>query len=297
MRSIPACAGEPGACTSRSRTMKVYPRVCGGTLTGPSRDGWGRGLSPRVRGNRAAGVGASGMSGSIPACAGEPARRGRRRFVAGVYPRVCGGTVRTPVLRGVKAGLSPRVRGNRQLAGIAGAGLRSIPACAGEPLSGSKGGASRRVYPRVCGGTVTLMAWFRTAAGLSPRVRGNLPSVRGLKAAARSIPACAGEPRRSTGWCTLRWVYPRVCGGTMISARRQMARAGLSPRVRGNPACLSSWLAGNGSIPACAGEPGKVAPLGAVVAVYPRVCGGTGIRNGYRYRYRGLSPRVRGNPR
>ena len=30
-RSIPACAGEPGAAVPALATYRVYPRVCGGT--------------------------------------------------------------------------------------------------------------------------------------------------------------------------------------------------------------------------------------------------------------------------
>ena len=52
-----------------------------------------------------------------------------------------------------------------------------------------------------------------------------------------------------------------------------------------------------GSIPACAGEP-ESAPLHQrLYEVYPRVCGGTGGQHLILPSHRGLSPRVRGNPR
>ena len=71
-------------------------------------------------------------------------------------------------------------------------------------------------------------------SGLSPRVRGNLPSGLRGRAVDRSIPACAGEPFRAGN--PERWhkVYPRVCGGTGTTTGRPVAGAGLSPRVRGN---------------------------------------------------------------
>ena len=70
-------------------------------------------------------------------------------------------------------------------------------------------------------------------------------------------------------------VYPRVCGGTGLSAKGQRIEEGLSPRVRGNPPVGHLLDAEPGSIPACAGEP--VAGEGAWLGnrVYPRVCGGT----------------------
>ena len=35
LRSIPACAGEPGEAYNRAAIARVYPRVCGGTALTP----------------------------------------------------------------------------------------------------------------------------------------------------------------------------------------------------------------------------------------------------------------------
>ena len=92
----------------------------------------------------------------------------------GVYPRVCGGTALDKERVYLWDGLSPRVRGNPLTINLHIAYARSIPACAGEPSSGSTDSTDGWVYPRVCGGT---------------RVDGrNGSSWKG------SIPACAGEP-------------------------------------------------------------------------------------------------------
>ena len=72
--SIPACAGEPVVSAGRDGKNMVYPRVCGGTLPSEYPPGGGLGLSPRVRGNRKAGVALYQCRRSIPACAGEPGR-------------------------------------------------------------------------------------------------------------------------------------------------------------------------------------------------------------------------------
>ena len=90
--SIPACAGEPLAGDTGGLLIRVYPRVCGGTWGGGGRLPLRLGLSPRVRGNPVGTAGAGVAQGSIPACAGEPARRVRSLARQGVYPRVCGGT-------------------------------------------------------------------------------------------------------------------------------------------------------------------------------------------------------------
>ena len=91
-------------------------------------------------------------------------------------------------------------------------------------------------------------------------------------------------------------VYPRVCGGTANSNPAWVFRWGLSPRVRGNRCRVSRSSGARGSIPACAGEPAASRLRVRSARVYPRVCGGTRIRNSERQPQPGLSPRVRGNP-
>ena len=175
-RSIPACAGEPRLRRLPALPSAVYPRVCGGTSYS--------GLSPRVRGNLCRNSTTCVPRRSIPACAGEP--RGLSPRVRGnqlrscafsrarrVYPRVCGGTssssMRSPRSLGLSprvrgnptrvgatqsTGLSPRVRGNRARLIRPQRAVRSIPACAGEPVVVVVLVVVFAVYPRVCGGTI-----------------------------------------------------------------------------------------------------------------------------------------------
>ena len=193
-RSIPACAGEPPGLPIPGHCGLVYPRVCGGTFASRScPDGVG-GLSPRVRGNRPRTIERPVASGSIPACAGEPARSVRLAAVFGVYPRVCGGTVPRQKRCSTGQGLSPRVRGNHPPRGRTRPKNRSIPACAGEPNRRQGQIRHTTVYPRVCGGTSATPAITVAAIGLSPRVRGNLVDDFSVCGDERSIPACAGEP-------------------------------------------------------------------------------------------------------
>ena len=208
--------------------------MCGGTGILAAEYPAVNGLSPRVRGNRGRVPGELGAQGSIPACAGEPRRLWPAGNRAGVYPRVCGGTARQglPPLR--CWGLSPRVRGNHPAVNQGGIFRGSIPACAGEPPVCRKTARRRPVYPRVCGGTRRVRRHCRTAAGLSPRVRGNHPVGNLVDCRRRSIPACAGEPGRAPTASDGAPVYPRVCGGTAKLAHRGACVRGLSPRVRGN---------------------------------------------------------------
>ena len=70
---------------------------------------------------------------------------------------------------------------------------------------------------------------------------------------------------------------------------------GLSPRGRGNPQYRLVLCVGNGSIPAWAGEPFRAALNLNVDSVYPRVGGGTALKDEALGLMTGLSPRGRGN--
>ena len=207
----------------------------------PSTNRLEMGLSPRVRGNRSPGSEVEFLAGSIPACAGEPGAVpvGCRRLR--VYPRVCGGTEAATVSSMTSLGLSPRVRGNPGQP----AGFRfeqgSIPACAGEPAHRRRAGRVERVYPRVCGANLCRYVLMLVVYG--------------------SIPACAGEPPHRAPEANNRRVYPRVCGGTITLWCPAQSSMGLSPRVRGNLLHRQRHGRGEGSIPACAGEPDDAAGL------------------------------------
>ncbi len=153
-RSIPACAGEPPLPPQEDVSVRVYPRVCGGTwplmppIVKPN------GLSPRVRGNLCDVLVHRLGHRSIPACAGEPCPARPLGHCRRVYPRVCGGTANARLIAASPDGLSPRVRGNLRLGLEHNAGQRSIPACAGEPRPQASRRGRVQVYPRVCGGTL-----------------------------------------------------------------------------------------------------------------------------------------------
>ena len=249
------CAGS-----ARPSHRRVYPRLCGGTHHENVGLAGEQGLSPPVRGNPTTGPGCdSPLSGSIPACAGEPSEMSTKIQRTGrVYPRLCGGTC--PCAKGVR-----------------GLGERVYPRlCGGTHFRAGYGATRDGVYPRLCGGTGTGL-FASVLQGSIPACAGEPPGPEANISRAGSIPACAGEPtipERYPGLSppvrgnlqvrlfVLRWVYPRLCGGTRhpVSLPRPLHR--VAP----------------GSIPACAGEP-----------VIPAIrCPEFGKA--------GLSPPVRGNP-
>ena len=212
-----------------------------------------------------------------------------------VYPRVCGGTrLRCMRVKGYN-GLSPRMRGNPCQQRHAIRNGRSIPAYAGEPPPVRWDVTDRKVYPRVCGGTLRWVWSHYRTWGLSPRMRGNRDAYLREYSEYGSIPAYAGEPCHVWHRRRVCQVYPRVCGGTCLPRALPGRAYGLSPRMRGNPMHRRGAAVRHGSIPAYAGEPSRRRAAHPAAAVYPRVCGGTTDSNHDRYRRTGLSPRMRGN--
>ena len=255
----------------------------------------GEGLSPRGRGNRAAGSCGRPSPRSIPAWAGKPRAAYRPTKCFTVYPRVGGETRVTPVREFLTEGLSPRGRGNLAVAATAISTSRSIPAWAGKPARPCACRRRPRVYPRVGGETYGAVGGRRPETGLSPRGRGNLARAQHAAGDVGSIPAWAGKPPGAPRPSRGRRVYPRVGGETSGMVAPTSRPRGLSPRGRGNHAHRKPRFFPRRSIPAWAGKPRLPSPKTASGTVYPRVGGETLLHHQPRLAVLGLSPRGRGN--
>ena len=88
--SIPTCAGQPSMLFAPASASWVYPHVCGAAISDTQSHVTSRGLSPRVRGSRAAQVPRNTHWRSIPTCAGQPCCPSGSQPAHGVYPHVCG---------------------------------------------------------------------------------------------------------------------------------------------------------------------------------------------------------------
>jgi len=258
-RSIPACAGPPTWGQRGRADSTVYPRVCRATQSTPVPFSSQEGLSPRVQGHRVEGRARIRVVRSIPACAGPPVGAFETSFRLRVYPRVCRATRPLVERDPGQQGLSPRVQGHRAAIPDTPPDQGSIPACAGPPPGGTCLSLHPRVYPRVCRATGTICDASKVAVGLSPRVQGHPPDCSNTVLRVRSIPACAGPPRRLRRPRHGRAVYPRVCRATSKSPLSKSRNRGLSPRVQGHLSLVGRDGELFGSIPACAGPP-RLAP-------------------------------------
>ena len=170
--SIPAWAGETPRGTPLPNTYTVYPRVGGGNDNPDYIPGPRGGLSPRGRGKLPQQVVGQFGRGSIPAWAGETARRPSAPVALRVYPRVGGGNG-LPASRAIAVdGLSPRGRGKLGRDCPDCGAPRSIPAWAGETSGAGQSLVGTGVYPRVGGGNLSKLSKLSPGGGLSPRGRG-----------------------------------------------------------------------------------------------------------------------------
>ena len=206
-----------------------------------------------------------------------------------------GGTLTCTVKIFLAEGLSPRGRGNLNLAPHIVQADGSIPAWAGEPDIIPNRFYVWPVYPRVGGGTTRRLRTNTCIFGLSPRGRGNLGTTNHAIHGRRSIPAWAGEPLLFHAPPSACGVYPRVGGGTLNTHLGLSGEEGLSPRGRGNPGVHLANRVRVGSIPAWAGEPAGCPSPSLRCGVYPRVGGGTRKELVLIPTAIGLSPRGRGN--
>ena len=171
----------------------VHPRVCGERGLLPRRWGDFCGSSPRVRGTGCRWHRGAEQRRFIPACAGNGHTSPTREGGYPVHPRVCGERVIKARWLGMCPGSSPRVRGTGSPAQRRPAGLRFIPACAGNGWGRVRWTFDSSVHPRVCGERVFADLGGSLPCGSSPRVRGTVRRrIRHVRSD-RFIPACAGN--------------------------------------------------------------------------------------------------------
>ena len=173
------------------------------------------------------------------------------------------------------AGLSPLTRGNLDRWTGHTPPPGPIPAHAGEPLHGTLQLTTAWAYPRSRGGTRPGPTGCIPLPGLSPLTRGNLTQRIAREKSIGPIPAHAGEPGSHNFNQSMARAYPRSRGGTSSCSCVGTVGGGLSPLTRGNRVCQADACAGDGPIPAHAGEPCSSWLLLPQVGAYPRSRGGT----------------------
>ena len=169
----------------------------------------------------------------IPAHAGQTTNQNAHGVSTSDHPRACGANQTWRHERGRRHGSSPRMRGKLAAANLFHAGVRIIPAHAGQTYVTSDGNNNGPDHPRACGANSLPMTFIIDRNGSSPRMRGKLGHVHDRAGEARIIPAHAGQTFRRSASCT-RWPdHPRACGANHCESNCVAVRPGSSPRMRG----------------------------------------------------------------
>ncbi len=294
-RSIPAHAGEPAKHSTNAAVDRVHPRPRGGARSSSSTRGGSTGPSPPTRGSRAGRVHGEGLSGSIPAHAGEPPPPPAASDARWVHPRPRGGArTGSPAASGAR-GPSPPTRGSPVGVERPPSRFGSIPAHAGEPWGAARPTGRGRVHPRPRGGARWARSPKSSGPGPSPPTRGSLPRGVVLPHLVGSIPAHAGEPRPRRLRRVRARVHPRPRGGAVSDACPHTIGEGPSPPTRGSPLPRRAAARKVGSIPAHAGEPSRCATGTPRGRVHPRPRGGAAKGDAKVEALNGPSPPTRGS--
>ena len=252
------------------------------------------GPSPRLRGKRRRHGEIVEADGSIPAPAGETSDGRRMTSRASVHPRACGGNNSGSSSLRRWPGPSPRLRGKRRMVRPASVNAGSIPAPAGETLTGMATILEGEVHPRACGGNTDWVTGATNPTGPSPRLRGKLRPRAGGWPSQGSIPAPAGETSGKLVGRLNPQVHPRACGGNGSGIESLTRIFGPSPRLRGKRGLRCGKQGRGRSIPAPAGETSLGASGARPQSVHPRACGGNPERRVEDAAQGGPSPRLRG---
>ncbi len=231
------------------------------------------GSSPRARGTGLPLPSSAFLHRFIPACAGNSEEPPDQDHRLAVHPRVRGEQRFTALAISRLDGSSPRARGTVTTCRMGEAGIRFIPACAGNRPTTYKGPRWSAVHPRVRGEQSVSCLSFTAPFGSSPRARGTADRPMLDDLLERFIPACAGNRSGPPTSCLSPPVHPRVRGEQPAASTATHSPHGSSPRARGTDHAADHRGVGIRFIPACAGNRPSASPAPAPASVHPRVRG------------------------
>ena len=251
---IPACAGNTRRHTHADRTARDHPRMRGEHLDQRLHERRRTGSSPHARGTRLRATSRRSESGIIPACAGNTDVNSLYPWAMRDHPRMRGEhCCFSPGISGVP-GSSPHARGT-QIYGVRCAPMLGIiPACAGNTHARTCARLRAKDHPRMRGEHSGNAYGEIVHLGSSPHARGT-PNKEGTNGRRPGIiPACAGNTQVLSEYETSSGDHPRMRGEHDDRVVLRRVDQGSSPHARGTLGDLRAREAGQGIIPACAGN-------------------------------------------
>ena len=193
VRFIPAYAGNAQSPAPHRPKSAVHPRIRGERRLRPTASFSVHGSSPHTRGTRHRKIPIRLGDRFIPAYAGNAIHLPGKRHSASVHPRIRGERVNDSFLAPEVPGSSPHARGTLHVLRQKPSAVRFIPACAGNACTYLCTYSYVPVHPRMRGERPFSITPRMRRNGSSPHARGTRVQVRISPAAARFIPACAGN--------------------------------------------------------------------------------------------------------
>ena len=254
VRFIPACAGNAFHSSTFCRISSVHPRMRGErTLSLPVTTASG-GSSPHARGTQTRRTLPMPATRFIPACAGNASIDRQRTALHTVHPRMRGERRISGCSRCRTVGSSPHARGTRNRPRQQPAGLRFIPACAGNACCAVLSNRVTAVHPRMRGERFFSRGKISGMFGSSPHARGTLFIDNHGDVFNRFIPACAGNACSGRFPRFLPAVHPRMRGERRWKVYLRTTADGSSPHARGTLNFRCPCATRCRFIPACAGN-------------------------------------------
>ena len=153
-------------------------------------------------------------------------------------------------------GSSPPARGTQTRGYRPGGKQRIIPACAGNTAVGNPAWPFPKDHPRLRGEHRRRHRRVQRGPGSSPPARGTLAANNDRGWCAGIIPACAGNTAILAVVQLAKRDHPRLRGEHRFVGVSEGGKSGSSPPARGTLGKQMGVTAGEGIIPACAGNTG-----------------------------------------
>ena len=251
---IPARAGNTMTFSMRCAPSGAHPRSRGEHMTETTLKLTEAGSSPLARGTRALRCSFGGLSGLIPARAGNTLVRTLFTRRSWAHPRSRGEHGTGCSAPSSVEGSSPLARGTRHLRRLRLRHIRLIPARAGNTCSCTRGRNGSWAHPRSRGEHNNDQAIITKLAGSSPLARGTLIPGGYALPGGGLIPARAGNTSPRLHRRTTFGAHPRSRGEHVLQRPGRLRRGGSSPLARGTPRDNSTEALKIGLIPARAGN-------------------------------------------
>ncbi len=212
-------------------------------------------------------------TGIIPTRVGTSMLNNGAKFSDGDHPHACGDKLCKSLIDFFYVGSSPRVWGqafnNKNFGSISGI----IPTRVGTSRPGSCIKVLMRDHPHACGDKYDKINVPSNFKGSSPRVWGQVHSLKFFRMLFRIIPTRVGTRSCVSASFQIFWDHPHACGDKLACASVDPVHQGSSPRVWGQASFAIYSRSAGGIIPTRVGTRERMKTTAMQRRDHPHACG------------------------